>query len=328
MKKKEKNIIISLKLIKILSDGKFHSSSSLSNILKISSFSIKNYITILKNWGIFFIKNNFLYGYKISKPIQLLNLRIILSILKKNKKDVFIIPIINSTNQYLIDRIDTINKGTVCISEYQKNGRGRYGKKWISPFGTNIYLSIYWNFKETCIQSSIGISIVCGIGLARVLKKHGVKNIKIKWPNDIYLNEKKLAGILVEIIQKNNSNFKKIIIGIGLNLNMQLNNKKIINQKWINLEEIGISIDRNYLVAVIIDEIQNILLEFEKNGLSSFIKEWLNLDIYLNKPIRLIFENHCIYGISRGINKIGALLLERDSLISSWLNGKISVRKN
>lgn len=195
---------------------------------------------------------------------------------------------VNSTNQYIIDNLKYVRSGDVCIAEYQTEGRGRRDKIWISPFGRNICLSVYWRCNyifPTIIEFSLIISII----VAEILQKLGVPHVKIKWPNDLYINKKKLAGILIEVITRKNS-VTHVIIGIGINLSMRMNKKLItkISNDWISLEDIGIIFDRNILVAILINILRQKLRYFECYGFKSFIS-YCNNFYYLRKKQCNIF---------------------------------------
>lgn len=178
---------------------------------------------------------------------------------------------VNSTNQYIMDNIKYVRSGDACVAEYQTSGRGRFGKIWVSPFGKNVCLSIYWKFYKipsTIIEFSLMISII----VAKILKNLGVSHIKIKWPNDLYVNEKKIAGILIEIITRKN-HITHVIIGIGINVYMFTCAKLVtkIKNHWISLEGIGIILDRNILIATLINILRQKLKDFECYGFKPFM---------------------------------------------------------
>ncbi|CUR53820.1 Bifunctional ligase/repressor BirA [Serratia symbiotica] len=311
-----------LKLIVLLSDGRFYSMKYLSNLLGINQFMINKYINIIRGWGIIVlaISNK---EYSFLNPIQLLEVNRILKFLKK--KQIIVLSVVDSTNQYLLDRIYRLKLGDACISEYQKFGRGRRGRHWVSPFGTNLYLSMYWNF-NCKLNSTVGLSLVVGIVIAEVLRHLGVQDIYVKWPNDLYFKNKKLAGILIELIGPI-SNLMHFVIGIGINLVMHHTHGKIINQDWINLQESGINIDRNELVAIILNKLRSSLKHFENYGFQPFIERWNLLDRYINKSVKVLIGKKQILGISRGIDQSGALLLDQRGIIKSFMGEEISLRK-
>ncbi|MEN1494486.1 biotin--[acetyl-CoA-carboxylase] ligase, partial [Pseudomonas aeruginosa] len=97
--------------------------------------------------------------------------------------------------------------------------RGRRGRKWFSPFGANLYLSMFWRLEQGP-AAAIGLSLVIGIVMAEVLRKLGADKVRVKWPNDLYLQDRKLAGILVELTGKT-GDAAQIVIGAGINMAMR-----------------------------------------------------------------------------------------------------------
>lgn len=312
---------IPLTLISILADGEFHSGEQLGEQLGMSRAAINKHIQTLRDWGVdvFTVPGK---GYSLPDPIQLLDEALIKSQIETGS--VAVLPVIDSTNQYLLDRLETLQSGDACIAEYQQAGRGRRGRQWFSPFGANLYLSMYWRLEQGP-AATVGLSLVIGIVMAEVLQELGAESVRVKWPNDLYLNDRKLAGILVELTGKT-GDAAQIVIGAGINLAMRNVATDVINQGWINLQEAGINIDRNALAIKIIKELRKALYLFEEEGLIPFLPRWKLLDNFINRQVKLIIGDKEIHGISRGINEQGGLLLEQDGVIKPWVGGEISLR--
>ncbi|OAT20533.1 MULTISPECIES: bifunctional biotin--[acetyl-CoA-carboxylase] ligase/biotin operon repressor BirA [Buttiauxella] len=316
-----KDNTVPLTLISILADGEFHSGEQLGEQLGMSRAAINKHIQTLRDWGVdvFTVPGK---GYSLPDPIQLLNEELIKSQIETGS--VAVLPVIDSTNQYLLDRIESLQSGDACIAEYQQAGRGRRGRQWFSPFGANLYLSMFWRLEQGP-AAAVGLSLVIGIVMAEVLRELGAEDVRVKWPNDLYLNDRKLAGILVELTGKT-GDAAQIVIGAGINLAMRNVATDVINQSWINLQEAGINIDRNALAIRIIKELRKALYLFEDEGLIPFLPRWELLDNFINRQVKLIIGDKEIHGISRGINEQGGLLLEQDGVIKPWVGGEISLR--
>ena len=312
---------IPLKLVEILSDGEFHSGEQLGESLGMSRAAINKHIQTLKSWGldIYTVTGK---GYSLPAPMQLLNEEAILSQL--HQPNLAIIPVIDSTNQYLLERMNELQSGDACIAEYQQAGRGRRGRQWFSPFGANLYMSIYWRLEQGP-AAAMGLSLVIGIVIAETLQQLGAQDVRVKWPNDLYLQDRKLAGILVELTGKT-GDAAQIVMGAGINLAMRGAEAAQINQGWINLQEAGIAIDRNDLAAKLINSLREALPLFERDGLAPFTERWKALDNFFNRPVKLLIGEREIHGIARGIDKQGGLLLEQDGEVKSWVGGEISLR--
>ncbi|WP_311752843.1 bifunctional biotin--[acetyl-CoA-carboxylase] ligase/biotin operon repressor BirA [Proteus columbae] len=310
-----------LLLIELLADGNIHSGEQLGESLGMTRAGINKHIQTLRSWGID-VQTVAGKGYQLDAPMNLLNVDSVNKNIKGEPASV--IPVIDSTNQYLIQRICELKSGDVCIAEYQSAGRGRRGRQWISPFGRNLYLSMYWKLDQGP-AAAIGLSLVVGVIMAEVLQKLGAEGVKVKWPNDLYLNDKKLSGILVELTGKT-GDVAHIVTGIGINIAMSKNQNEAINQQWINLEQVGIKIDRNELACEITNALRDAFVQFEKQGLSVFIERWKRLDNFMDRRVKLIIGEKEIFGIAKGINDQGALLLEQDGKIIPYIGGEISLR--
>ncbi|AYZ31151.1 bifunctional biotin--[acetyl-CoA-carboxylase] ligase/biotin operon repressor BirA [Serratia sp. FDAARGOS_506] len=316
-----KDTKVPLKLIALLADGEFHSGEHLGESLGMSRAAINKHIQTIREWGldVFTVPGK---GYSLPGAIQLLEAERILSLLED--KRVSVLPVVDSTNQYLLDRIAELHSGDACVAEYQQAGRGRRGRQWISPFGANLYLSMFWRLEQGP-AAAMGLSLVIGMVMAEVLQRLGAADVRVKWPNDLYLNDRKLAGILVELTGKT-GDAAQLVIGAGINLAMRDTNASAITQGWINLQEAGIQIDRNELAATLLNELRQSLKQFEIDGLAPFIGRWRALDNFIDRPVKLLIGERQIVGIARGIDSQGALLLEQDGEIKPFIGGEISLR--
>lgn len=316
-----KDTRIPLMLIGILADGAFHSGEQLGESLGMSRAAINKHMQTLRDWGVdvFTVPGK---GYSLPEPIQLLDEAFIRA--RITEGNLAVLPVIDSTNQYLMERLAELHSGDACIAEYQHAGRGRRGRQWFSPFGANLYLSLYWRLEQGP-AAAVGLSLVIGIVMAEVLHELGASDVRVKWPNDLYLRDRKLAGILVELTGKT-GDAAQIVIGAGINLAMRSVASNIVNQGWINLQEAGVQVDRNELAVRLIEQLRRSLRQFEQEGLTPFLLRWEKLDNFIHRKVKLIIGDKEIPGISRGINEQGALLLEQDGVIKPWVGGEISLR--
>jgi BirA family biotin operon repressor/biotin-[acetyl-CoA-carboxylase] ligase len=312
---------VPLKIISLLADGEFHSGEQLGESLGMSRAAINKHVQTIREWGldVFTVPGK---GYSLPAPINLLDAERILGLLED--KRVTVLPVVDSTNQYLLDRLAELTSGDACIAEYQQAGRGRRGRQWISPFGANLYLSMFWRLEQGP-AAAMGLSLVIGIVMAEVLQRLGAEQVRVKWPNDLYLNDRKLAGILVELTGKT-GDAAQLVLGAGINMAMRETNASQIDQRWINLQEAGITIDRNELAAKLLNELRNSLQQFEIDGLAPFISRWRKLDNFIDRPVKLLIGEQQVFGIARGIDQQGALLLEQEGVIKPFIGGEISLR--
>ena len=231
-----KDHTIPLTLISILADGEFHSGEQLGEQLGMSRAAINKHIQTLRDWGVdvFTVPGK---GYSLPEPIHLLDEKKISQEIDHGR--VTVLPVIDSTNQYLLDRLDELTSGDACVAEYQQAGRGRRGRKWFSPFGANLYLSMYWRLEQGP-AAAIGLSLVIGIVIAEVLQQLGAEQVRVKVAKR-YLPAGSVScqGCLVELTGKNGRNAAQIVSGAGINLVMRRVESDVVNQGWISLQEAG-----------------------------------------------------------------------------------------
>ena len=231
-------------------------------------------------------------------------------------------PVIDSTNQYLLNNLPKLSNNSVCLAEYQFAGRGRRGRQWLSPFAGQVIMSYYRIFSTNCDIS--GLSLAVGMAVAQALTELNLHSVQLKWPNDIWLNGKKLGGILIEMKHNPHLAQNQVVIGLGLNVNLP---KKIVVDQPITMVSEQQNINRNLLIVKLIQHLAQALTLFEQQGLSAFISQWRQYDAFYQKKVKLLLENQSIIGIEQGINAKGELLLNtEDNQQLSFSIGEISLR--
>lgn len=224
----------------------------------------------------------------------------------------------------MLSHTSELKSGDVCVAEYQSAGRGRRGRTWVSPYGHHLYFSQFWSFPQGMAQA-MGLSLVVACSLVEVLKSFGVDNIGVKWPNDIYLNYKKLAGILIEMSGQADSECQ-LIIGIGVNMAMSEDQGKGIDQPWSDLSSLTDMPNKTDLVIALHKQLKRDIQLFEREGLAAFKTRWQQADLFHGKEIRLLMGENHVDGICRGIDEQGAVLLETADGIQAYIGGEISLR--
>ena len=216
--------------------------------------------------------------------------------------------------------------GHVCLAEQQTSGRGRRGRPWVSPYGSNIYFSILWKFAMGPAQLG-GLSLAAGLAVVRSLESVGVSDVGLKWPNDIYWRGRKLAGLLLEVTGEAEGP-SSVVLGVGINTGMTKKQGESIDQPWVSLHEItgGNIISRNRLAGLVLDNLIQTLVDFEAEGLQPLLEEWHRYDLYYDQPVRVHMGKRSIDGVHRGIDSAGALLLEHEGEINPYYGGEVSLR--
>lgn len=320
-------------LIETLADGEFHSGQQLAERLQVSRSAIHKRIDSLDklNLDIFRVHGR---GYKLSEPLELLNkdkLRVALedSFLQA---PLTLCRITGSTNDDLRQQLQlaqqnntTLEPGTSVIAEMQTAGRGRRGKAWLSPFGANLYLSMYWPLTQG-LNGALGLSVAIGVSLAQMLQRQGIAGVSVKWPNDVYVQGSKIAGILIEL-EGQPAGEGHALIGIGLNLKMPDRHKSEIEQAFTDVQShINKPLRRHDWAAYLINSCREALLNYDANGLQGLIREWRELDHFYMQPVRLLLGQHEQQGIAEGIDENGALLVRQEGKLKSYFGGEISLR--
>ena len=214
-------------------------------------------------------------------PLNKKSINSFLNLRDYDKVEILIFEEIDSTSSYLSDLEIAKNTLYICSAEKQIKGKGRGKKKWESPSGQNIYLSLAFQVEEN--SNLNGYSLMVGLAVRdSLLELYGIDS-KIKWPNDIFFENKKFCGILIETKYENN--LLKIIIGIGINVFMLSNDQ--IDQDWTSLKLIDgeKKFDRNLIIGKLTSKILDFSRTFEKYGFSHFQKAFNKHNYLKNKTV-------------------------------------------
>jgi len=209
----------------------------------------------------------------------------------------------------------------------QSAGRGRRGRRWVSPFAANLYLSLLWRSTVGAVALG-GISLVAGIAVLRCLRAQGVEKAGLKWPNDILAGDAKLAGILIDVVGES-SGPCAVILGVGINVSMPPLAGEDIEQCWTDLQRLSgaeTAPSRNQLAAALLEQLLPAVAEFEAAGLQPFLEEWRRHDVVAGCPVDLHLPNGTISGTACGIDDGGALLVDTANGRQRFASGEVSVR--
>jgi len=322
------------KIIIALADGQFHSGTELAKSIGISRSAICKQLKCLTELGLEFsaISGK---GYRLESALQLLSKTSISSELSSIASALItaleIHHSINSTNSYLVEKSQqTKETGIVCFAEYQTAGKGRRGREWVSPFGSNIYLSILWQYQQGPASIS-GLSLAVGVAVIRALNDCGIQGVGLKWPNDIFWQDKKLAGILIEVSGETNGPCSAVI-GLGLNFYMPNEKAKSINQDWVDLAQIlghnPVNL-RNKLAAQLLNHLMPTIAHFEQDTLAHYIDEWRQYDCMKEKQVQIFMGQQTYSGVVKGIDDNGLLLLaDEQGKEKAFASGEVSFRSS
>jgi len=318
------------KLLNILSDGAYHSGEALGSALAVSRMAVWKHVRALRECGVPLevMKGK---GYRFPGPIELLDSQTILAGLRPEIRaqlstvDTFIE--IDSTNSHLRQRaLEGAPSGVVCLAEMQHAGRGRRNRHWVSPFGTNLYLSILWRSATGATELG-GLSLAAGVAIIRSLESFGIDSAGLKWPNDVLVDGAKLAGILIDVVGES-SGPCAVIIGIGINVSMPAGAGVHIDQPWIDLCRLTgrQRFPRNQLAARILDCTLSAMEDFACSALQPFLDEWRRHDVVNGRLVDLHLPNEVIQGKACGVDSSGALLIDTVAGQRRFASGEVSLR--
>ncbi|MCH9047631.1 MAG: bifunctional biotin--[acetyl-CoA-carboxylase] ligase/biotin operon repressor BirA [Proteobacteria bacterium] len=318
-----------VKLLRLLADSKLYSGEELGRALGVSRAAIWKMINSLSHYGLTIVAMKG-KGYRLSRSIEFLDKQLLLSRMRSpavkilNKLEIF--EEIDSTNKYLLESPEISDKhASVILAEYQTQGRGRRGNSWISPFGSGISLSIAWHFEQP-VESLTCLSLAAGSAVIRVLTTMGFDGVGLKWPNDIFFQEKKLGGLLIEM-KGETAGPCDVVIGLGLNFAFPLGFEGNIEQHWTDLLSIkDPTPSRNHIAAELISEVMLLLDSYVNIKAEDIINEWQQYDCMRGKKAKLKLQGKNIHGLIMGIDNDGSLLMSVDNRIQKYTAGEISLR--
>lgn len=248
-----------------------------------------------------------------------------------NKPDcqIYMFDKLDSTNEYLKRRVkDTkVNSGDICIAGCQTHGKGRRGREWISPCGGNIYLSVCYDASNTDALKLNGMTLGLGVAVGLAIQEISGIIVQMKWPNDIYFNNKKMGGILVEEIHSNKKRYW--IIGVGLNI-QKMDKDPCSDMNPIGLIEIWKDAfsKRDQLLSRIIENLLDFCEIINEKILRDYLQLWSSHDLFLEKEIEIVREDgSIILGRGAGIDDCGRLMVKTSQgmkiLDSSFVSARL-----
>jgi len=231
---------------------------------------------------------------------------------------------VDSTNTYASKlAVDGEPEGTVVIAEHQTAGRGRLGRKWVSPPGLNIYASIILRPKVPPRDAPL-ITFVAAVALARTVRELYKLDAGIKWPNDLLINGRKSAGILTEMSAEPEL-VRHIILGFGINVNMSRDDfpEEIKDLSTSVMLELGRKVNRAELMRRFLEEIEKSYLMMIDGKRAEILNEWRSLSVTLGHNVRVTSLAWEKAGFASDIDPEGGLILEVDGRYETVTSGDV-----
>ncbi|WP_439859916.1 bifunctional biotin--[acetyl-CoA-carboxylase] ligase/biotin operon repressor BirA [Pseudomonas sp. MBLB4136] len=311
-----------LPLLRLLQDGRFHSGEALGAALGISRAAVWKQLRSLEaelGLPVYKVRGR---GYRLASPLRLLDERK----LSEEAWPVSVLHSVDSTNSEALRRLEAAQSVPFSVlAERQTAGRGRRGRTWISPFAENLYYSLVLRV-EGGMRQLEGLSLVVGLALVRAIRGMGVEGVGLKWPNDLLVDGRKIAGILLEL-SGDPADVCHVVIGIGVNVNMMPGQASTIDQPWTSMRAVlGCGVDRNELVSGLNKQLMGYLSLHQQRGFSALLEEWQGCHLWQGRQVRLTAGAQEIVGVVLGVDVTGALRLLVDGVERHFSGGELSLR--
>ena len=268
-------------------------------------------------------------GYALASPLALLDAQAIAAALAPEARaelaGVEVLFETDSTNAVALREPAPARGARAWLAERQTAGRGRRGRRWASPLAAHVYLSLSRRF-EGGLPALQGLSLAVGVAAAEALHALGYAGVRLKWPNDLMADGRKLGGILVEIGGEAGGPMRAVV-GLGLNVAMPASAAREIDQPWCDLASLSDAPPSRQAVCVaLLDALLPMLARFEREGLSAFLDGWARHDMLAGQRVRLQVGDRAVEGVALGITADGALRLHEASGERHHHAGEASLR--
>ncbi|AYC31364.1 bifunctional biotin--[acetyl-CoA-carboxylase] ligase/biotin operon repressor BirA [Pseudomonas cavernae] len=312
-------------LLRLLQDGRFHSGQALGAELGISRSAVWKQLQQLEaelNVPIHRVRGR---GYKLADPITLLDAERLRTQVSAADWSFSLLDSVDSTNAEALRRVGRGAEAPFCVlAERQSAGRGRRGRQWISPFAENIYYSLVLRIEGGARQLE-GLSLVVGLAVMWALRDMGVAGVGLKWPNDLQVAGRKIAGILLEL-SGDPADVCHVVVGIGINVNMR-GSEKEIGQPWTSMRlELGVLCDRTELVLRLNQRLREYLQLHLDKGFSALREEWEANHLWQGREVVLVAGAQRVEGVVLGVDRHGALRMLMAGVEQQYSGGELSLR--
>jgi len=299
-----------LRLLKERSPG-FVSGEAISRHLQLTRTAVWKRVKILRGLG-YVIEALPRLGYRLTQSPDLLLPSEIIPLLRTKwmGKKIHYFNTIDSTNSTAYQlALKGAKEGEVVIAESQEKGRGRLGRQWVSPPFLNLYLSVILRPKIPPHQATL-ITLMAAVATADAIKKYTRLTPSIKWPNDLLLRKRKVAGLLNEI-HSETDRIHFVILGMGINLNMDEEGfPKEIRARATSLKrETGRPVSRKAFVSLLLEELERWYGIFLRDGGSPLLKAWKARAQIEGKRVRVRSFGEVLTGRAVDVDSDGALIL-------------------
>ena len=308
-----------------LSHDHFLSGEALAEVLDLSRASVSQLMKEARSLGVE-VHSVHGRGYRLAAPLDWLDAGAVSAQLigSAQRWPVDVLTVTDSTNSQLLARRDAPH-GLTLAAECQTAGRGRRGRTWLSAPGGSLTFSVLLRFPFGLARLA-GLSLAVGVALTRSLERLGLP-AQLKWPNDVLLHGRKLAGILIET-QGDTLGPLDVVVGVGLNVRLSPALLAEVDQPVADLAGgLPQPPSRNALLAMLLNELADVTDMFTQHGFAPFQDEWQRRHAFQDQAVVLRQpDGGAFHGIARGVDRDGALRLETPSGIDTVYAGDLSLR--
>jgi BirA family biotin operon repressor/biotin-[acetyl-CoA-carboxylase] ligase len=321
---------LSFTLLRRLSDGAFHSGEALAATVGLSRARVSQVLQDAEAAGLKLerIRGR---GYRLLDAVSFLDREAIVAAIAPSALPLAIelADTLDSTSSELLRRSASADiHRHLLVAEWQTAGRGRRGRGWTAIAGGSLTFSLGWRFERGAGFLG-GLSLAVGVALVRAFDAAGFAGIQLKWPNDLIHRHCKLGGILIEL-SGDALGPSLAVIGVGLNVRLPPAARRDIAQPVTDLAALsgGGTIDRNRLLARIVDELVRVLEQYSADGFAPLRMEWQRRHAYQQKPVQLLLpDRSTVRGEVIGVDADGALVLDAGGRRLRFVTGEVSLRK-
>jgi BirA family biotin operon repressor/biotin-[acetyl-CoA-carboxylase] ligase len=231
---------------------------------------------------------------------------------------------VGSSNRLLLETDEYSKHGTVLLAEFQSQGRGRKERVWLSNSGQNLTFSIL--LKEKLKENYINfINLGASLAVAQSIENLYQLKVELKWPNDVLINKKKVAGILLESVSRGNK-IDRLVVGIGINVNQPSFQSKFEIPPTSIRTEFNELISRERLLSDILNNFEQILTTLYHHSTDKILSDWKSRCRMIGEKIKIIDGETVKYGILEDINEKGFLVLKQGDKTELIHYGDVTLR--
>ena len=321
-------------LLALLADGTLQSGANLAGQLGVSRAAVWKLVGELREHGVP-VESLPRSGYRLPRPVELLDAGSLRRVLDARGwclgPRLEVLFETDSTNTYLYGQPAPVpDQPRVAFAELQHAGRGRRGRSWLAPFGSGLTFSVAWTFADMPAGlPALGLAI--GVGVTQALRRIGLAEAQVKWPNDLVWQRRKLGGLLLQL-RSEAGGPASVVAGLGLNVALPAEARSSLDvsgvQPVADLHDAlaGGVPGRNELAALLAAAMLDTLAEFARNGYAPFAARWAALDALAGARVRVVQTDGSVEGEACGADADGALLVRVDGHVQRFYSGDVSLR--